>query len=186
MNCCGERCGCTRRREGANTENTFSGTRWCLELVIASTSLVGITSTRELTSSFPRFLLLFYPYPYPYPYHHHSRVISALLSLPFCFSGFFPANFLELHVIPYSFLFVCRVSHSLCGFLLFGLVLYADVADPIITTWNCKLQEVLMGRAEYFTSFRQNADEFICSILPGISHPQVQYSPGIFPLFVIN
>lgn len=42
------------------------------------------------------------------------------------------------------------------------------------------LQEVLMGRAEYFSSFRQNADEFICSILPGISHPQVQYSPGIF------
>ncbi|KAG6579263.1 Endoglucanase 8, partial [Cucurbita argyrosperma subsp. sororia] len=39
-------------------------------------------------------------------------------------------------------------------------------------------KEVLMGRAEYFTSFRQNADEFICSILPGISHPQLQYSPG--------
>ncbi|XP_022973570.1 endoglucanase 8 [Cucurbita maxima] len=39
-------------------------------------------------------------------------------------------------------------------------------------------KEVLMGRAEYFTSFRQNADEFICSVLPGISHPQVQYSPG--------
>ncbi|XP_022939675.1 endoglucanase 8-like [Cucurbita moschata] len=39
-------------------------------------------------------------------------------------------------------------------------------------------KEVLMGRAEYFTSFRQNADQFICSILPGISHPQVQYSPG--------
>lgn len=35
-----------------------------------------------------------------------------------------------------------------------------------------------MGRAEYFSSFRQNADEFICSVLPGISHPQVQYSPG--------
>ena len=41
-----------------------------------------------------------------------------------------------------------------------------------------------MGRAEYFSSFRQNADEFICSILPGISHPQVQYSPGIFFFFV--
>ncbi|XP_023532564.1 endoglucanase 8 [Cucurbita pepo subsp. pepo] len=39
-------------------------------------------------------------------------------------------------------------------------------------------KEVLMGKAEYFSSFRQNADEFICSILPGISHPQVQYSPG--------
>ncbi|KAL5553197.1 hypothetical protein UlMin_040598 [Ulmus minor] len=39
-------------------------------------------------------------------------------------------------------------------------------------------KEVLMGRAEYFESFKQNADEFICSVLPGISHPQVQYSPG--------
>ena len=35
-----------------------------------------------------------------------------------------------------------------------------------------------MGKAEYFESFKQNADEFICSILPGISHPQVQYSRG--------
>lgn len=41
-------------------------------------------------------------------------------------------------------------------------------------------QEVLMGKADYFQSFKQNADEFICSILPGLSHPQVQYSPGIF------
>ncbi|KAI4313747.1 hypothetical protein L6164_026702 [Bauhinia variegata] len=39
-------------------------------------------------------------------------------------------------------------------------------------------KEVLMGRAEYFESFRHNAEGFICSILPGISHPQVQYSPG--------
>ncbi|XP_021910006.1 endoglucanase 8 [Carica papaya] len=39
-------------------------------------------------------------------------------------------------------------------------------------------KEVLMGKAEYFESFKQNADGFICSILPGISHPQVQYSPG--------
>ncbi|CAN1240592.1 Endoglucanase 8, partial [Linum grandiflorum] len=38
--------------------------------------------------------------------------------------------------------------------------------------------EVLMGRADYFESFKQNADGFICSLLPGISHPQVQYSPG--------
>lgn len=39
-----------------------------------------------------------------------------------------------------------------------------------------------MGRADYFASFKQNADGFICSTLPGISHPQVQYSPGkIFP-----
>ncbi|KAI9086744.1 hypothetical protein K1719_031338 [Acacia pycnantha] len=35
-----------------------------------------------------------------------------------------------------------------------------------------------MGRAEYFDSFKRNADGFICSILPGTSHPQVQYSPG--------
>lgn len=35
-----------------------------------------------------------------------------------------------------------------------------------------------MGRANYFASFKQNADGFICSTLPGISHPQVQYSPG--------
>ncbi|KAI4357597.1 hypothetical protein L6164_001535 [Bauhinia variegata] len=39
-------------------------------------------------------------------------------------------------------------------------------------------KEVLMGRAEYFESFKRNADGFICTILPGISHPQVQYSPG--------
>ncbi|KAK8567530.1 hypothetical protein V6N12_006112 [Hibiscus sabdariffa] len=38
--------------------------------------------------------------------------------------------------------------------------------------------EVLMGKAEYFESFKQNADGFICSLLPGISHPQVQYSPA--------
>lgn len=41
-------------------------------------------------------------------------------------------------------------------------------------------QEVLRGRAEYFSSFQHNADGFICSLLPGNSHPQVQYSPGIF------
>ena len=35
-----------------------------------------------------------------------------------------------------------------------------------------------MGKAEYFESFKQNADGFICSILPGVSHPQVQYSRG--------
>ncbi|KAL7000904.1 Esterase/lipase/thioesterase [Sarracenia purpurea var. burkii] len=39
-------------------------------------------------------------------------------------------------------------------------------------------KEVLMGRAEDLKSFQNNADGFICSILPGISHPQVQYSPG--------
>ncbi|KAK3442576.1 hypothetical protein EUGRSUZ_B02944 [Eucalyptus grandis] len=39
-------------------------------------------------------------------------------------------------------------------------------------------KEVLMGRADYFKSFKANADGFICSVLPGLSHPQVQYSPG--------
>ncbi|XAR63661.1 Cellulase [Bertholletia excelsa] len=39
-------------------------------------------------------------------------------------------------------------------------------------------KEVLMGRANDLRSFQNNADGFICSILPGISHPQVQYSPG--------
>ncbi|XP_031271718.1 endoglucanase 8-like [Pistacia vera] len=39
-------------------------------------------------------------------------------------------------------------------------------------------KEVLMGKADYFESFKQNADGFICSVLPGVSHPQVQYSPG--------
>lgn len=37
---------------------------------------------------------------------------------------------------------------------------------------------VLMGKSDYFQSFKQNADEFICSLLPGISHPQVEYSLG--------
>ncbi|KAL3327491.1 hypothetical protein AABB24_035264 [Solanum stoloniferum] len=39
-------------------------------------------------------------------------------------------------------------------------------------------KEVLMGKAPDLKSFQVNADAFICSILPGISHPQVQYSPG--------
>ncbi|OWM76648.1 endoglucanase 8-like [Punica granatum] len=39
-------------------------------------------------------------------------------------------------------------------------------------------KEVLMGRAGYFRSFKNNADAFICSVLPGISRTQVQYSPG--------
>jgi hypothetical protein len=42
-----------------------------------------------------------------------------------------------------------------------------------------RTQEVLMGKDEFFRSFRENADNFICSLLPGISgHPQIQYSPG--------
>jgi len=45
--------------------------------------------------------------------------------------------------------------------------------------YSFSLQEVLMGKDEYFRSFRENADNFICSLLPGISgHPQIQYSPG--------
>lgn len=39
-------------------------------------------------------------------------------------------------------------------------------------------KEVLMGRANDLKAFQNNADGFICSLLPGISHPQVQYSPG--------
>ncbi|TVU11794.1 hypothetical protein EJB05_45398, partial [Eragrostis curvula] len=40
-------------------------------------------------------------------------------------------------------------------------------------------KEVLMGKDSFFRSFRENADNFICSLLPGISgHPQIQYSPG--------
>ncbi|GAB4840432.1 Esterase/lipase/thioesterase [Ancistrocladus abbreviatus] len=39
-------------------------------------------------------------------------------------------------------------------------------------------EEVLMGKADDLRSFRVNADGFICSVLPGITHPQVQYSPG--------
>jgi hypothetical protein len=36
-----------------------------------------------------------------------------------------------------------------------------------------------MGKDEYFQSFRVNADNFMCTLLPGISnHPQIQYSPG--------
>ncbi|RLN11861.1 endoglucanase 17-like [Panicum miliaceum] len=39
-----------------------------------------------------------------------------------------------------------------------------------------------MGKDEYFRSFRENADDFICGLLPGISpgsgRPQIQYSPG--------
>ena len=39
-------------------------------------------------------------------------------------------------------------------------------------------KEVLMGTTSYFGSFKRNADGFICSILPKISHPQVHYSRG--------
>ncbi|KAJ6807604.1 endoglucanase 17-like [Iris pallida] len=40
-------------------------------------------------------------------------------------------------------------------------------------------KEVLMGKDDFLTSFKLRADNFICSLLPGISqHPQIQYSPG--------
>lgn len=40
-------------------------------------------------------------------------------------------------------------------------------------------QEVLMGKDDYLRSFKENADDFICSLLPGAStHPEIQYSPG--------
>ncbi|WOL13774.1 hypothetical protein Cni_G22553 [Canna indica] len=40
-------------------------------------------------------------------------------------------------------------------------------------------KEVLMGKDDYLESFRINADNFICSLMPGVSdHPQIQYSPG--------
>ncbi|KAK9105936.1 hypothetical protein Scep_022780 [Stephania cephalantha] len=39
-------------------------------------------------------------------------------------------------------------------------------------------KEVLMGKADYLKSFKNNADSFICSLLPGVSNSQVQYSPG--------
>jgi hypothetical protein len=41
------------------------------------------------------------------------------------------------------------------------------------------LQEVLMGKDSFFTSFRVNADNFICTLLPGISNQDhIDYSPG--------
>jgi hypothetical protein len=41
-----------------------------------------------------------------------------------------------------------------------------------------------MGKDEYFRSFRVNADNFMCTLLPGISgHPQIQYSPGTNTVF---
>lgn len=35
-----------------------------------------------------------------------------------------------------------------------------------------------MGKEDDLKSFQIMADGFICSLLPGIAHPQVQYSPG--------
>ncbi|CAA0831275.1 Endoglucanase 8 [Striga hermonthica] len=39
-------------------------------------------------------------------------------------------------------------------------------------------KDVLMGRAVDLKQFKINADGFICSLLPGLSNTQVQYSPG--------
>lgn len=46
-----------------------------------------------------------------------------------------------------------------------------------------RVQEVLMGKDSFFKSFQVNADNFICTLLPGISnHPQIEYSPGQPPI----
>ncbi|KAI3731558.1 hypothetical protein L1987_62747 [Smallanthus sonchifolius] len=37
---------------------------------------------------------------------------------------------------------------------------------------------MLMGKSPNLKSFQNNADAFICSLLPGTAHLQVQYSPG--------
>ncbi|KAK9074551.1 hypothetical protein SSX86_007149 [Deinandra increscens subsp. villosa] len=39
-------------------------------------------------------------------------------------------------------------------------------------------KEVLMGKSPELKSFQNNADSFICSLLPGTAHLEVQYSPG--------
>ncbi|ERM94152.1 endoglucanase 8 isoform X1 [Amborella trichopoda] len=39
-------------------------------------------------------------------------------------------------------------------------------------------KEVMIGKAYYLESFKLNADTFICSLLPGSSHRQIDYSPG--------
>ncbi|GJX79500.1 endoglucanase 8 [Tanacetum coccineum] len=39
-------------------------------------------------------------------------------------------------------------------------------------------KEVLMGKSPSLKSFQNNADTFICSLLPGTSQLQVEYSPG--------
>nr|CAB3470230.1 unnamed protein product [Digitaria exilis] len=58
----------------------------------------------------------------------------------------------------------------------------ANAHGRTLTACSVLVPEVLMGKDEYFQSFRNNADNFICSLLPGISgsggHPQIQYSPG--------
>lgn len=35
-----------------------------------------------------------------------------------------------------------------------------------------------MGKADYLKSFKERADQFVCTLLPGTSRPQIQYSPG--------
>ncbi|PKA62733.1 Endoglucanase 17 [Apostasia shenzhenica] len=40
-------------------------------------------------------------------------------------------------------------------------------------------KEVLMGKDDELRSFKEYADNFICTLLPGLSaHPEIQYSPG--------
>ncbi|KAL2936379.1 Endoglucanase 8 [Bienertia sinuspersici] len=39
-------------------------------------------------------------------------------------------------------------------------------------------KEVLMGKADDLKNFKNNADGFICSVMPGVAHSEVQYSPA--------
>ncbi|KAI7756371.1 hypothetical protein M8C21_026137, partial [Ambrosia artemisiifolia] len=58
---------------------------------------------------------------------------------------------------------------------------YSDYLSSAVCPFYCDnngYQEVLMGRSPNLKSFKNNADAFICSILPGTAHLQVQYSPG--------
>lgn len=42
-----------------------------------------------------------------------------------------------------------------------------------------------MGRASDLKSFQMNADDFVCSLLPGVSNPQLHYSPGTYVTLLI-
>lgn len=123
MSCFGERRGCTKHREGASTENTYLGTRWCLELGILLTSLVGITSTRELTSSFPRFVFTLLPFiiiiPHVIPavyYYSFFFLLGKCNSSLFLF--FFHTIILERYVIRYSLLSFSSFPVSYSSFAL--------------------------------------------------------------------
>lgn len=43
-----------------------------------------------------------------------------------------------------------------------------------------------MGKSDDLRSFQNNADGFICSLLPGLAHPQVQYSPGMYVVLLLG